>query len=141
MFGAESTADALWLGVGFLGQAAFTSRFLVQWLASERRRDSVVPTAFWWLSLAGGVTLLSYALYKRDPVIIVGQFAGVFIYTRNLYLIAVSRPRRREEPAAAPEAMLPPGVRAHSGDDAGPDVHHAANGRLVEPLAPAAERA
>ena len=100
-----------------------------------------MPTAFWWLSLVGGVTLLSYAIYKHDPVIIVGQFAGVFIYTRNLYLIAVGRPRREEEPAAASEAMLPPDVRAHTGDDAGPGVHHAANGRLVEPIAPAVERA
>ena len=121
-FGAESWSDAAWLGVGFLGQAAFTSRFLVQWVASERRQDSVVPTAFWWFSLLGGTILLTYAVYQKDPVIIVGQCAGVLIYTRNLFLIA--RGRRRDEPEAQPpsaaEAMLPPGVRAHPADRPGP---------------------
>ncbi|MGE5754315.1 MAG: lipid-A-disaccharide synthase N-terminal domain-containing protein, partial [Planctomycetaceae bacterium] len=63
----------LWLTIGFLGQAIFTARFLVQWIVSEKKRDSVVPVAFWWLSLLGGLTLLSYATYRRDPVIILGQ--------------------------------------------------------------------
>ena len=65
--------DALWVAVGFLGQAFFSARFLVQWLASERARRSVVPLAFWFFSLGGGATLLAYALYRRDPVFIVGQ--------------------------------------------------------------------
>src|ERR671921_1980560 len=82
-----------WLVIGFLGQAVFTARFLVQWLASERKRDSIVPVAFWWLSLAGGITLLSYAIHRRDPVIIVGQGMGLFIYARNLMLIAKGRRR------------------------------------------------
>ena len=77
----------LWLGVGFLGQALFSARFLVQWLASERARRSIVPHAFWLFSLAGGITLLAYALYRRDPVFIAGQGAGLFIYGRNLVLI------------------------------------------------------
>jgi lipid-A-disaccharide synthase-like uncharacterized protein len=77
----------LWLGVGFLGQALFSARFLVQWLASERARRSIVPRAFWFFSLAGGVTLLAYAIYRRDPVFIAGQGAGLFIYGRNLMLI------------------------------------------------------
>lgn len=77
----------LWLAVGFLGQALFSARFLVQWLASERARRSIVPRAFWFFSLAGGVTLLAYALYRRDPVFIAGQGAGLFIYFRNLMLI------------------------------------------------------
>ncbi len=76
-----------WLAVGFLGQVFFTARFLVQWLASERRRDSVVPVAFWWLSLAGGAALLAYAIFRRDPVIITGQVMGLFVYTRNLMLV------------------------------------------------------
>lgn len=80
-------AEWLWLGVGFLGQALFSARFLVQWLASERARRSIVPRAFWFFSLAGGVTLLAYALYRRDPVFIAGQGAGLFIYARNLMLI------------------------------------------------------
>lgn len=81
----------LWLGIGFLGQALFTSRFLVQWIASERRRQSVVPLAFWWLSLAGGGTLLAYALYRGDPVFILGQAFGLVVYVRNLLLIRRSR--------------------------------------------------
>ena len=78
---------ALWLALGFLGQAIFSGRFLVQWIASERRKRSVVPRAFWWLSLAGGVTLLAYAIHRRDPVFILGQAAGLVVYGRNLVLV------------------------------------------------------
>jgi lipid-A-disaccharide synthase-like uncharacterized protein len=83
-----------WLMVGFLGQAFFTARFLVQWVVSERKRDSVVPVAFWWLSLAGGAALLSYAISRRDPVIIVGQGMGLVVYTRNLMLVGKARRQR-----------------------------------------------
>ena len=79
--------DRIWLLVGFLGQALFSARFLVQWIASERARKSIVPHAFWFLSLGGGATLLAYAIYRQDPVFIVGQGAGLFIYLRNLMLI------------------------------------------------------
>lgn len=81
------TLEWLWLGIGFLGQALFSARFLVQWLASERARRSIVPRTFWFFSLAGGATLLAYAIYRRDPVFIAGQGAGLFIYARNLMLI------------------------------------------------------
>lgn len=81
------TETSLWIGIGLAGQLLFTSRFLVQWIASERRRESVVPVAFWWFSLAGGVTLLSYALWRHDPVFIVGQAMGLVVYARNLALI------------------------------------------------------
>lgn len=77
----------IWLIIGFLGQACFFSRFLVQWLASERQKKSIFPTAFWYLSIFGGSTLLCYALYRRDPVFIVGQSTGLLIYFRNLYFI------------------------------------------------------
>lgn len=80
-------ADWIWLGVGFAGQALFSMRFLVQWLASERKGRSVVPLAFWYFSVAGGVTLLAYAVYRADPVFIMGQLGGVLIYLRNLQLI------------------------------------------------------
>lgn len=76
-----------WLLVGFAGQALFSMRFLVQWIYSERRRESVIPVAFWYFSILGGATLLSYAIYRQDPVFIVGQSTGVFIYLRNLYFI------------------------------------------------------
>ena len=85
------TNTTLWIGIGL-----FTSRFLVQWIASERRRESVVPVAFWWFSLMGGVTLLSYAIWRQDPVFIMGQGAGLIIYVRNLVLI---RSKRREAKA------------------------------------------
>lgn len=86
--------DMIWLAVGFMGQVLFSARFLVQWVSSERRKRSVVPLAFWYFSVAGGATLLAYAIHRQDPVFIVGQFAGLFIYLRNLQLIY--RQRRAE---------------------------------------------
>ena len=77
----------IWLIIGFAGQACFTSRFLVQWLASEKQKRSVIPIAFWYLSLFGGVILLAYAVYRSDPVFILGQATGLFIYLRNLYFV------------------------------------------------------
>ena len=76
-----------WLAIGFLGQACFASRFLVQWMASERAGRSLVPRAFWYLSIAGGAIVLSYAIWRRDPVFIAGQSAGLFVYLRNLILL------------------------------------------------------
>ena len=81
------TTDQIWLGVGFIGQAFFSARFLIQWIASERRGKSVVPRAFWYFSIGGGLTLLFYALWRRDPVFILGQGAGLFVYARNLYFV------------------------------------------------------
>lgn len=80
----EST---IWIAIGLLGQIFFTSRFLVQWIASERQRASVIPVVFWWLSLLGGLTLLSYAIWRQDPVFMLGQGAGLVVYSRNLVLI------------------------------------------------------
>ena len=90
-----------WLVIGFLGQAVFTARFVVQWAASERRRNSFVPTAFWWLSLAGGGLLIAYASYRRDPVILVGQGMGLFVYVRNLMLVGQAKRRAGVELAIA----------------------------------------
>lgn len=84
-------ADDFWVGIGLLGQALFGSRFLVQWIASERSRKSVVPMLFWYFSLGGGAVLLAYAIYRRDPVFIIGQSMGFFIYLRNIYLIVRER--------------------------------------------------
>ncbi|MDX5362072.1 MAG: lipid-A-disaccharide synthase N-terminal domain-containing protein [Alphaproteobacteria bacterium] len=89
------TGEQLWLGIGFVGQALFSGRFLVQWIASEMRRESIVPLAFWWFSIAGGTTLFAYALWREDPVFIAGQGLGLVIYARNLVLIG----RRRREDA------------------------------------------
>jgi lipid-A-disaccharide synthase-like uncharacterized protein len=84
-----------WLVVGFLGQLLFTARFVVQWLVSEKKRNSVVPVAFWWFSLFGGLALLSYAVSRRDPVIIFGQTMGLVVYVRNLMLVAKAERRGR----------------------------------------------
>ena len=85
------TANGTWIAIGFLGQLFFTSRFLVQWIVSERRRESVIPVAFWWLSLLGGITLFCYALWRRDPVFILGQATGLLVYARNLMLLGKAR--------------------------------------------------
>ena len=77
----------IWLILGFTGQGLFASRFLVQWISSERRRQSHIPKAFWYLSIAGGLLSLSYAIYLGDPPFIFGQSAGVVVYTRNLMLL------------------------------------------------------
>ncbi len=82
----------IWLAVGFLGQFMFSMRFLTQWVSSEKHRKSVIPVAFWYFSLAGGATLLTYAIYREDPVFIVGQAGGLMIYMRNLYFIYSGRP-------------------------------------------------
>ena len=87
-----------WLVLGFVGQSLFFSRFLVQWLASERAGRSVVPVAFWWLSLCGSALLLAYAVHRADPVFIAGQACGSLVYLRNLQLV------RRERPREAPPA-------------------------------------
>ena len=79
--------ETIWLIVGFAGQLCFTSRFLVQWLVSERQKKSIIPLAFWYFSILGGATLLSYAIYRKDPVFILGQSTGLLIYFRNLYFI------------------------------------------------------
>ncbi|PKM12569.1 MAG: lipid A biosynthesis protein [Gammaproteobacteria bacterium HGW-Gammaproteobacteria-3] len=79
--------ETLWLSLGFLGQGLFSARFLLQWLKSEREKKSVFPIAFWYFSIGGGLTLLSYAIHKQDPVFIVGQAAGLFVYLRNLYFV------------------------------------------------------
>ena len=76
-----------WVVLGFVAQGMFTARFLVQWIATERARASVIPISFWFFSVAGGFLLLVYALYRRDPVFIAGQAFGLIVYLRNLYFI------------------------------------------------------
>ncbi len=78
---------AMWLVVGFFGQFIFGMRFIVQWIATELKKKSVVPVAFWYLSLTGTIVLLSYSIYKRDPVFIAGFSLNMIIYLRNLYFI------------------------------------------------------
>jgi lipid-A-disaccharide synthase-like uncharacterized protein len=82
-----SRTETIWLVVGLVGQGLFSLRFLVQWYRSERQKKSVIPLEFWYFSLAGGATLLLYAIHRQDPVFILGQLGGLFVYARNLYFI------------------------------------------------------
>ncbi len=79
--------EIIFLVIGFTGQGLFASRFIVQWIYSERVGKSSIPVIFWYLSIFGGIGLLTYAIFRQDPVIIVGQTFGIFIYIRNLFLI------------------------------------------------------
>jgi lipid-A-disaccharide synthase-like uncharacterized protein len=117
------TGEQFWLSVGFLAQAFFSMRFIVQWLVSERRRHSVIPIAFWVLSVCGGLTLLTYALHRRDPVFAAGELVGTLIYLRNLQF--ARRARSRREPAA--------GTAWSSG--VGRDVRHRSAGDERSPAA------
>ncbi len=85
--GAGTRAELAWILVGLGGQVLFMMRFLVQWIVSEKARRSVIPVAFWWLSIGGAAILLAYAIYRADPVFILGQSLGFFNYARNLWLI------------------------------------------------------
>ena len=82
-----SSIEFYFLVFGFIGQAVFASRFIIQWIYSERKGESTIPIVFWYLSIIGGIFLLIYAIFRKDPVIITGQSFGVFIYLRNLILI------------------------------------------------------
>tara|TARA_B100000941_G_C27970615_1_gene286082 strand:- start:182 stop:466 length:285 start_codon:yes stop_codon:yes gene_type:complete len=86
-----SQTEIIFLCIGFLGQGIFASRFIIQWLYSEKEGRSTIPIIFWYLSIFGGVGLLIYAIHKKDPVIIVGQMFGILIYLRNLYFIYKNR--------------------------------------------------
>ena len=95
--------EKIWLVLGFAAQALFAARFLVQWIVSEKQGRSVIPLAFWYLSLFGGILLLAYAIWRQDPVFILGQSTGSLIYARNLYLIHREKKAKAiaEEPQGA----------------------------------------
>jgi lipid-A-disaccharide synthase-like uncharacterized protein len=76
-----------WLIIGFAGQAFFFSRFLVQWICSEVKKQSYIPISFWYLSISGSLLVLAYAIYRKDPVFITGQSVGLIVYVRNLILL------------------------------------------------------
>lgn len=95
-----STVELVWLTVGFLAQAMFSMRFIIQWIASERVKRSIVPEAFWYFSLAGGALLFAYAIYRLDPVFMLGQATGLIIYIRNIQLIRNGK--RRDGEGEAP---------------------------------------
>jgi lipid-A-disaccharide synthase-like uncharacterized protein len=87
ILGVSSRAEMIWISIGFLAQFVFGMRFIVQWIASERAGQSVIPVAFWYLSIGGGVIMLAYAIYRHDPVFIWGQGIGLAVYLRNITMI------------------------------------------------------
>lgn len=101
-----ASSEPFLLALGFIGQACFFGRFFLQWVHAERLGRSEIPVGFWYLSIAGGLLVLVYAILRRDPVFIVGQSTGVLIYARNLQLIRRARPR--PEP---PSRTAAPGSR------------------------------
>ena len=92
--------ETIWLGIGFFGQALFFGRWVVQWVASEKKAESQVPVSFWYMSLIGGLITLAYAIYRQDPVFIAGQGVGSVVYIRNLMLI--HRANQAKGPAGPP---------------------------------------
>lgn len=111
-----SWAGLLWAGIGLAGQIAFSGRMLVQWIVSEKKRESVIPEIFWWLSLGGGVLLFIYFVWRQDLVGVLGQSSGVVIYARNIKLIK-KRAKRQAEELASPSTPTP---LTHDPDPAGP---------------------
>ena len=90
-FNSLNQIEIFFLIIGFAGQGLFASRFIVQWIYSERKGESHIPIIFWYLSIFGGIGLLTYAIFRKDPVIILGQSFGIFVYIRNLFLIYKKR--------------------------------------------------
>lgn len=82
-----TSAETSWVAVGLAGQFFFTMRFVVQWIATERNRKSVIPESFWYFSIVGSLILLCYSIYRQDPVFILGQSFGMTVYMRNLFFI------------------------------------------------------
>jgi len=101
-----SVTEKTWLAVGFSAQLMFSMRFIVQWIASERARASIVPETFWYFSLFGGALLFSYAIYRLDPVFMLGQGMGLFIYSRNIYFIRSIR-KRDSRPQVSSASRVP----------------------------------
>ncbi len=91
--GVSGWPEFYWVAFGLFGQLMFMGRFLVQWIASERARQSIIPIYFWYFSIGGGLILFTYAVYRGDPVFILGQSLGIVIYSRNLWLIHVNKKR------------------------------------------------
>lgn len=102
------TWEVWWLGLGFIGQVIFFSRWVIQWIASERRQESYVPELFWWISIVGATMVLVYYIGRREPVGVMGQLIGWTVYSRNLYLIRTSNRRIIED--------IPPGTSDEPAD-------------------------
>lgn len=113
-FNITSWTSVVWVGIGLIGQLAFSGRMVLQWIVSEKKRQSVISESFWWFSLFGGLTLFSYFVWRQDPVAMLGQASGIVIYARNIRLIFKHKARaarqaeaERQESAGAPLEMAP----------------------------------
>jgi lipid-A-disaccharide synthase-like uncharacterized protein len=95
-----SATNIVWLTLGFIGQGLFGVRIIIQWLYSEKHRKSVIPMAFWWFSVTGGICMLIYAIHIKDPVFIISQALGLLVYMRNIYLIHHER-KPKAQPLSA----------------------------------------
>jgi len=93
--------NTFWLILGFTAQALFSARFIVQWIASEKAKESIIPSLFWYLSITGGGLLLIYAIHIKDPVFIIGQAFGFLIYGRNIYFVLRKKGKKIDEPLAS----------------------------------------
>lgn len=85
------SAGQVWVIIGMLGQSVFFMRFVIQWIVSEKKQESVIPIQFWYLSIVGSLIVLAYAIYRKDPVFILGQCVGFVVYVRNIFLIYKKR--------------------------------------------------
>jgi lipid-A-disaccharide synthase-like uncharacterized protein len=117
-WGALTPLERVWIVIGFGGQALFMSRFLIQWIASERARRSVMPVGFWYFSLVGGITLFFYAIHRGDPVFTLGQAGGLVIYARNLYFII-----REKRQRLLPDPLQPDDAAAVPAENPGAQRH------------------
>ncbi|KAA3519371.1 lipid A biosynthesis protein [Agrobacterium vitis] len=90
-FKIHDTNDLIWLALGVIAQLMFSLRFIIQWLVSEKQKRSVIPAAFWWFSVIGGIMLLAYGIHRGEPIIMLGQGLGIIVYIRNLMLLHQGR--------------------------------------------------
>ncbi len=117
-WGSLSTGELIWLAIGFAAQLMFSMRFIIQWIASERARRSIVPETFWYFSFAGGLMLFAYAIHRLDPVFILGQGMGLIIYARNIYFIW--RDKKQALLAVSASTDAPPDAPSREGGRGAP---------------------
>lgn len=133
-----SWVGVVWVGIGLLGQLAFSGRMVLQWFVSERRKESVITESFWWFSLGGALMLFSYFVWRQDPVAILGQASGIVIYARNIRLIHKKkrRARRDEQRRLTAEAALSDAAVVEAPHEVVHSAISAADGRSVAPPPP-----
>lgn len=115
-----SVTELVWVTIGFVAQLMFSMRFIIQWIASERARQSIVPETFWYFSVLGGAMLFAYATYRLDPVFMLGQGMGLFIYARNIQLIWQQKASGRPAVGGDANGAVPDGAAALPPADAEP---------------------